>query len=95
MGEKVLQLVKPNWYGFRKNWQINKLDQVLRKMSMVKMRENKKTMGSNKLEKKMIDDLDYLSDSSADDKKERNMSSDETGKFSGLLKVYKNKEELL
>ena len=95
MGEKVLRLVKPNWYGFRKNWQINKLDQVLRKMSMVKMREKKKIMGSDELEKNMIDDLDYLSDSSADDEKERHTSSDEVGKFSGLLKVYKNKEELL
>jgi hypothetical protein len=52
-------------------------------------------MGSDELEKNMIDDLDYLSDSSADDEKERHTSSDEVGKFSGLLKVYKNKEELL
>lgn len=95
MGEKVLRLVKPNWYGFRKNWQINKLDQVLRKMSMMKMRKNKIKVGTDELEKEMTDDLDYLSDSSADDEKECNTSSDETGNFSGLFKVYKNKEELL
>jgi hypothetical protein len=91
MGEKVLRLVKPNWYGFRKNWQINKLDHVLRKMSMVKMREKNKTLETGELEKEMIDDLDYLSDSSADDENECNKFKDEEGRLSGLLKVYKNK----
>jgi hypothetical protein len=87
MGEKVLRLVKPNWFGFRKNWQINKLDYVLRKMSMVKMSDSSNTGDTAKLEKEMTDDLDYLSDSSADDEDECNMSYDGTIKFSGLLKV--------
>lgn len=95
MGEKVLRLVKPNWYGFKKNWQINKLDHVLRKMSMVKMREKNKTLETGELEKEMIDDLDYLSDSSADDENECNKFKDEEGRLSGLLKVYKNKGEIL
>lgn len=94
MGEKVLRLVKPNWYGFKKNWQINKLDQVLRKMAMVKMRVNNKTEGTAKLEKEMTDDIDYLSDSSTDEN-ECNSTYDENCRFIGLLKVYKNKVELL
>jgi hypothetical protein len=94
MGEKVLRLVKPNWYGFRKNWQINKLDQVLRKMAMIKMTGNKKTTGEDELEKEMTDDLGYLSDSSADET-ECDQPNSQNCRFSGLIKVYKNREELM
>jgi len=90
MGEKVLRLVKPNWYGFRKNWQVNKLDQVLRKMSMIKMSGKTKTTAIDNFEDKLTDDHGYLSDSSSD---EHDCITHDDG-FSGLAKVYKNKEEV-
>ena len=38
LGEKILRVVKPSWNGFRKNWQKNKMDNVHRKMAMIKLR---------------------------------------------------------
>ena len=34
MGEKFIQQIKPLWNGFRKNWQLNLLDNVLQKMAI-------------------------------------------------------------
>jgi hypothetical protein len=34
MGEKIIQLIKPLWNGFRKNWQLNLMDNVLRKLAI-------------------------------------------------------------
>lgn len=62
---------------------------------MVKMREKNKTLETGELEKEMIDDLDYLSDSSVDDENECSKFKDEAGRLSGLFKVYKNKGEIL
>ncbi len=51
-------------------------------------------MDTAELEKEMIDHLGYQSHSSADDEKNCNMSNDEKGRYSGLLEVYKNNEEI-
>ena len=29
MGEKLIQLIKPLWNGFQKNWQVNIMDKML------------------------------------------------------------------
>ena len=34
MGEKFIQEMKPIWNGFRKNWQLNLIDNVLKKMAI-------------------------------------------------------------
>ena len=36
-GEKVIQLVKPKWIGYKKNWQINMMDKLLQQMAMVQV----------------------------------------------------------
>ena len=36
-GEKILRLVKPTWIGFRKNWQQNMLDRLLRQTAIGRM----------------------------------------------------------
>jgi len=36
-GEKILRLVKPTWIGFRKNWQENMLDRLLRQTAIGRM----------------------------------------------------------
>jgi hypothetical protein len=44
-GEKIIRLFKPVWYGFRKNWHYNLLNNVLQQMSINRvqvMREKKK-----------------------------------------------------
>ena len=34
LGEKIIGLLKPHWYGFRKNWHYNLLQKVLQKMAI-------------------------------------------------------------
>ena len=42
-GEKFLRLVKPQWHGYRKNWQVNMMDNLLRQIAMrrIEDKENK------------------------------------------------------
>jgi hypothetical protein len=40
MGEKLIQLIKPLWNGFRKNWQVNIMDKMLRQMAIERVQKN-------------------------------------------------------
>jgi hypothetical protein len=40
MGEKIIQLIKPLWKGFRKNWQVNIMDKMLRQMAIERVQKN-------------------------------------------------------
>jgi hypothetical protein len=87
MGEKILRLVKPSWNGFRKRWQYNKMDKVLRKMAMIKLRSA--TLKTEQTEK-FCDDYD---DSDADDDMDENTKNDF---FAGsyLFKRYTSEAEV-
>ena len=61
MGEKILRLVKPSWNGFRKKWQLNKMDKVLRKMAMIKLQSA--SLKEEQTDKFIDDDNDNDDDS--------------------------------
>lgn len=40
LGEKIIQLIKPTWFGFRKNWQVNMMDKLLKSMALRRINRN-------------------------------------------------------
>ena len=40
LGEKIIQQMKPTWFGFRKNWQVNMMDKLLKSMALGRIRKN-------------------------------------------------------
>jgi len=40
LGEKVIQLMKPSWFGFRKNWPLNMMNKLLKTMALGRIRNN-------------------------------------------------------
>jgi hypothetical protein len=59
MGEKIIQLIKPNWRGHRKNWQVNVLSKMLTNMAITRVA----AMGS---EQYIHDDCDSDDDNDDD-----------------------------
>jgi hypothetical protein len=47
LGEKIIQLMKPTWFGFRKNWQVNMMDKLLKSMALGRIRKNDVTSEEN------------------------------------------------
>jgi hypothetical protein len=44
LGEKIIQLMKPTWFGFRKNWQVNMMDRLLKSMALSRIRKSDVTL---------------------------------------------------
>jgi hypothetical protein len=50
LGEKIIQLMKPTWFGFRKNWQVNMMDRLLKSMALSRIRKSDVTLISEENE---------------------------------------------
>lgn len=84
-GEKILRLVKPTWIGFRKNWQVNMLDRLLRQTAMGRLQSKEGHTEADAI-KWMTEDIE---DELDEDDPIENITSDI---FQGnhLLKRYSN-----
>ena len=90
MGEKILRLVKPSWNGFRKNWQLNKMDKVLRKMAMIKLQSA--SLKEEQMDKFIDDDDDDDDDDDSDDEGNAKFSANDM--FGGLTLFRRYSSEL-
>ena len=62
-GEKVLGVIKPHWFGYRKNWQVNLMDKVLRNMAMERIEMKHEKMAA----KEETNPIDLVGPSDDDD----------------------------
>ena len=84
-GEKILRLVKPTWIGFRKNWQLNMLNRLLRQTAMGRLQSKEGHTEADAI-KWMTEDVEDELDE--DDPIENNTSDIFQGNH--LLKRYSN-----
>jgi len=63
-GEKIVSLIKPSWVGYRKNWQANAMDSLLKKMAMERLHRivspvNDESEDNNIIiEEELVDDIE-------------------------------------
>jgi hypothetical protein len=88
-GEKILQLIKPRWHGYRKNWAKNMLDNVLKQMAMSRVEQRGHCD---------IDDLNYFDDEEEDEENSPSLRADWSKFSSGNQKFvhrYKNMSDVV
>jgi len=93
LGEKILRVVKPSWNGFRKNWQINKMDTVHRKMAMIKLQS--KSLNQEQVQRFLDDDDeddDHNDDDDDDDDDDADSRLDQDQKH--MFKIYSSSIEV-
>ena len=100
MGEKILRLVKPSWLGFRKNWQKQKMDKILKHMAMLKIktRLNNEESALLKTKSNLMNDKSnfFVDDGDSDDSSDEDeVNVDVCLVDCDLAKFYNNATEVV